>query len=71
MEILEKIAEDRFRHTPATGFNLVAFRDDAPLCEMLYLVAHHETREAAEREMGRRKAEGFRDSMAIYSADDL
>lgn len=71
MGLLEKIADERVRHTPATGFNLVGFDDEKPMGEMLFLVGHFDSREAAEQELQRRVREGTGRGLAIFAWDDF
>ena len=64
--MINKMREDMKRHTPKTGFNVVAVDDFEPAGEQIYLVAHRDTREEAEQALKDFQAKNKTDKAYIY-----
>lgn len=70
MGMMEKMMADKARFVPDEGFNLVGLDDFDDPGEQLYLIGNYETRELAQAEMAKRRADPNADKMFIYGPGD-
>ena len=64
--VFEAGLEDRERHTPKEGYDLVGIDDFEPIGEQLYFISHHKTREEAEKALKQRQMENPEEDLVIY-----
>jgi hypothetical protein len=66
MSLIDKALEDREKHTPKEGYDLVGIDDFEPIGEQLYTISHHETRKEA---LEAQKKWEHSDDTVIYPLD--
>lgn len=62
--------EDRRRHTPKEGYDLVGMDDYEPIGEQLYFISHHKTAKEAIEAFKKRKEKNPNEYLVIYPTTD-